>query len=187
MTTSTPPDLPVPVDDGACDHLVGAALPSTDLAATTGGTVDLSAAGGWVVVYVYPRTGRPGVAVPPEWDAIPGARGCTPHNCSYRDEHAGFVELGASVFGLSAMTAAEQAEFAAREHIPFPLLADPGLTVADRLKLPTFTFAGETLYRRVTLVARDGEIVKVRYPVFPPAGDAAAVLGYLREAMAAEA
>src|SRR6187200_501404 len=175
-----PADLPVPVDDGACDHLPGMRLPSLPLPATDGSMVDLSTLSGRSVVYVYPRTGRPDQPSPTGWDDIPGARGCTPQSCAYRDSLAEFGALGAAVLGISAQTPAEQAEFAEREHIPFPLLADPGLRLAETLGLPTFQVEGMTLYRRLTLIARQGSIVKAFYPVFPPDRDAAEVLGWLR-------
>jgi peroxiredoxin len=175
-----PPDLPVPVDDGAADHLPGTELPSIALPSTDGET-DLAALGrGLLVVYVYPRTGIPGEPLPDGWDDIPGARGCTPQSCAYRDTQAEFAELGAAVAGISAQTPAEQAEFAAREHIPFPLLSDAGLRLAGQLGLPTFEAGGLTLYRRLTLIARRGRIEKAFYPVFPPDRNAAEVLGWLR-------
>jgi peroxiredoxin len=178
--TSLPPHLPVPVDDGAADHLAGLELPSLALPATTGGTIDLAdLARARLVAYVYPRTGKPGEPLPEGWDDIPGARGCTPQSCSYRDSLAQFRALGATVIGISAQSVAEQAEFAAREQIPFPLLGDPGLLLADRLRLPTFEATGMTLYRRLTLIAEAGRIAKVFYPVFPPDRDATQVLAWL--------
>ena len=182
--SSLPPDLPVPEDDGAADHLAGCALPALALRATTGGTVDLAAAAataGTLVLYVYPRTGVPSEPPPDGWDAIPGARGCTPQSCAFRDHQAELRALGAEVIGLSAQPAAEQAQFAAREHIPFALLSDPDLGLAAALRLPTFEAGGMTLYKRITLVVRDGAIAKVFYPVFPPDRNAAEVLAWLRE------
>jgi len=177
---SLPPDLPVPEDDGAADHLPGTALPSLGLRSTQGGDVDLAAlTPGRLVAYVYPRTGTPGEPTPEGWDDIPGARGCTPQSCAYRDSLAELEALGAAVVGVSAQSAAEQAEFARREHIPFPLLSDPGLELAASLGLPTFAAAGMTLYRRLTLVADAGTVVKAFYPVFPPDRDAAEVLAWL--------
>jgi peroxiredoxin len=182
--TALPDDLPVPEDDGAADHLVGAAVPDLALPATGGGAVDLAElAEGLLVAYVYPRTGVPGEPLPDGWDDIPGARGCTPQSCSYRDSLAAFERHGARLVGISAQSDAEQAEFAGREHITYPLLADPGLRLADALGLPTFEVAigavDITLYRRLTFVAEAGTIVKVLYPVFPPDRDAAAVLAWL--------
>jgi peroxiredoxin len=175
-----PPDLPVPEDDGGADHLVGMALPGLSLPATSDDG-DLEAlASDLLVAYFYPRTGVPGVPLPDSWDDIPGARGCTPQSCSYRDAVANFGRLGALLVGISAQSPAEQAEFAAREHIPFPLLSDSGLRLKDALRLPTFEVDGMTLYKRLTLIARRNQIVKVFYPVFPPDRDAATVLAWLR-------
>ncbi len=180
-----PPDLPEPRDDGAADHLPGLRLPALALRSTHGGEVDLAAvaaAAGTLVLYVYPRTGIPGQPSPDGWDAIPGARGCTPQACAFRDHHAELRALGADVLGLSAQPAAEQAEFAAREHLPFALLSDPELRLARELGLPTFEAGGMTLYKRITLIARAaGAITKVFYPVFPPDRNAADVLTWLRE------
>lgn len=193
--TQLPPDLPVPEDDGAADHLVGMELPGLSLPSTQGGTVDLaSAARGdgvavflprerklrHLVVYVYPRTGTPGEPSPAGWDDIPGARGCTPQSCAYRDSLAEFEALGATVVGISAQTPAEQREFADREHIPFPLLGDSDLHLRDELRLPTFQVEGMTLYKRLTLVAEAGRIAQAFYPVFPPNRDATEVLAWLR-------
>jgi peroxiredoxin len=180
--TSLPTNLPVPEDDGAADHLPGLAIPSLPLQSTLGGTADLAElARGRLVAYVYPRTGTPGQPLIEGWDDIPGARGCTPQSCAYRDAVAEFGDLGASLVGISTQTAAEQAEFAAREHIPFPLLADPDLALASPLGLPTFEAAEMTLYRRLTLVAEAGTIAKAFYPVFPPDRDAARVLSWLSD------
>jgi peroxiredoxin len=176
-----PPDLPVPVDDGAADHLAGMALPDLSLASTGGGTESLAElASGLLVAYVYPRTGTPGEPSPAGWDDIPGARGCTPQSCAYRDSLAEFAELGASVVGISAQSPDEQSEFAAREHIPFPLLSDAGLDLAASLRLPTFEVDGMTLYKRLTLVAEEGRIAKAFYPVFPPDRNAGEVLAWLK-------
>jgi len=177
-----PPDLPVPVDDGAADHLVGLELPSVALPSTQGGTQDLAALAAeafTLVLYVYPRTGVPGEPSPDGWDEIPGARGCTPQNCAFRDHRAQLTVLGADVVGLSAQPAAEQRDFAEREHMPFPLLSDPQLRLAAALRLPTFEAAGMTLYRRITLIVRGGTIERVFYPVFPPDRNAADVAAWL--------
>jgi peroxiredoxin len=178
--TSLPPGLPVPEDDGAADHLPGSPLPSLALPSTAGGTVDLAElARGRLVLYVYPRTGTPGQPSPAGWDDIPGARGCTPQSCAYRDGLAEFERLGASVVGISAQDSTEQREFAVREHIPFPLLSDSDLLLAAALGLPTFGAGGMRLYRRLTLVAEAGTAIKAFYPVFPPDRDAARVLAWL--------
>jgi peroxiredoxin len=177
-----PAGLPVPEDDGAAAHLPGMPLPGLRLPSTLGGEVDLAEiAGDCLVAYVYPRTGTPGEPLPAGWDDIPGARGCTPQSCAYRDSLAGFSSLGANVIGISAQSAGEQAEFAGREHIPFPLLSDSELGLAEALRLPTFEAGGMTLYKRLTLVAEEGRISKVFYPVFPPDRNANEVLGWLAE------
>jgi len=179
-----PPDLPAPVDDGAADHLAGMRLPSLALPATTGGEVDpatAAARAGTLVLYVYPRAGTPGQPSPDGWDAIPGARGCTPQSCAFRDHHAELRAAGADVLGLSAQPAQEQAEFATREHLPFALLSDRELQLADALRLPTFEAGEMRLYKRITLIVEDGAIAKVFYPVFPPDRNAAEVLAWLRE------
>jgi peroxiredoxin len=175
-----PEGLPVPIDDGAADGLVASALPDLALPSTLGGELSLTDAGARLLVaYVYPMTGTPGRALPEGWDDIPGARGCTPQSCAYRDALAEFRGLGADLVGISAQSPAEQAEFAEREHIPYPLLSDDGLRLAEALGLPTFEAEGLTFYRRLTFVAAEGRIVKVFYPVFPPDRDAAEVLTWL--------
>jgi peroxiredoxin len=178
---SLPADLPQPADDGAADHLTGMTVPALSLPSTRGGTTDLAElASGLLVAYVYPRTGVPGQPLPEGWDDIPGARGCTPQSCAYRDALAEFKALGATVVGISAQTPQEQREFAAREHIPFPLLSDAELTLAATpLRLPSFEVEGMTLYKRLTLVAEAGRVVKAFYPVFPPDRNAAEVLAWL--------
>ncbi|HEY1358902.1 MAG TPA: peroxiredoxin [Thermoleophilaceae bacterium] len=168
-----PSDLPVPEDDGAADHLPGMRLDGTPLAELAEGTL---------VAFVYPRTGTPGEPLPPGWDDIPGARGCTPQSCAFRDLHGELSELGATVVGVSAMDPGEQAAFAERERLPYPLLNDRELRLADTLGLPTFEAGGMRLYKRLTLVARAGEIVKAFYPVFPPERNAADVVDYLAAA-----
>ena len=177
-----PPDLPVPIDDGAADHLQGADLPSLSLPSTSGGEVDLAeAAKCTLVLYCYPRTGRPGEPLPPGWDEIPGARGCTPQSCAFRDHFAELQALGGAVLGLSAQPLEDQVEFADRVHLPYPVLSDPALRLADALRLPTFEVAGMRLYRRLTLVASERRIVKVFYPVFPPDRNASEVLSWLAD------
>lgn len=156
-------------------------MPDVHLTSTSGDAVDLAqATDGTVVVYVYPRTGVPGVAMPEGWDEIPGARGCTPQSCSYRDDYSAFQTLGVNVYGLSTQSTEAQREFAAREHIPFPLLSDPDHRLGSTLDLPTFTAGGDILYRRVTLIIESGRIAHIRYPVFPPNTDADEVLAWLR-------
>lgn len=174
-----PDDLPVPVDDGAGDHLPGMRLPGLALPATDGSAVDLSTLRGRSVVCVYPRTGRPDQPLPTGWDAIPGARGCTPQSCAYRDLAAELAALGARVLGLSTQETAYQREAAERLQLPFPLLSDKSLAFAAALALPTFEVDDMTLIRRLTLVANDGVIETVFYPVFPPDADAANVAAWL--------
>jgi peroxiredoxin len=174
-----PADLPVPVDDGAADHLPGAEVPAVALPSTLGGELDLAeAARERLVVYVYPRTGVPGEPSPEGWDDIPGARGCTPQSCAFRDAREELARHGASLIGVSAQTPEEQAEFARREHIAYPLLSDHGLELSARMGLPTFEAAGQRLFKRLTFVAEEGRIVKVFYPVFPPDRNAAEVLAW---------
>lgn len=184
--TTLPDDLPVPLDDGAAAHLEGMALPALVLPRTDGGTTDLATLRGLQVIYVYPMTGRPDAPLPDGWDAIPGARGCTPQSCAFRDHHAELAALGACVFGLSAQTTGYQQEAAARLHLPFPLLSDVALQLGAALRLPTFTTDGMTLYRRLTLIADDARIIKVFHPVFPPDRNAADVLAWLQAQPAAE-
>jgi peroxiredoxin len=175
-----PSDLPVPVDDGATDHLVGLEVPEL-LLDSSEGLVDLAQLGaGLAVLYVYPATGTPGRPTPDGWDAIPGARGCTPQSCGFRDHAGELDELGALVAGLSAQPLPAQIEFAEREHMPFPVIADPELRLRDALGLPTFDFGGLTLYKRVTLVLEAGWVSHVFYPVFPPDRNAADVAAWLR-------
>ncbi len=180
--THLPPNLPEPVDDGACEHLNGLELPPTELASTTGTVQSLhDVSSRWLVLYVYPRTGGPGVTLQEGWDLIPGARGCTPQSCAFRDHHHELQALDATVCGLSAQPIEEQREFADRMHIPFPLLNDSALRlIEDPLRLPTFTVGGLTLYKRVTLVADEARISRVFYPVFPPDQNASEVIDYLR-------
>jgi peroxiredoxin len=179
--SSLPSDLPVPVDDGACDHLVGMSLPAIALPSTAGRSVVLAQAGRpRAVVYVYPRTGVPGEPLPEGWDQIPGARGCTPQSCSFRDHHQELLELGAEVYGLSTQTTAFQQEMAARLHLPFEVLSDADLRLTKALRLPSFEVAGMTLIRRLTLILLRGRIEHVFYPVFPPDQSAAQTLAWLR-------
>src|SRR3954451_10266336 len=156
---SLPPDLPAPVDDGAADHLPGLSVPAVRLPSTHGGEIEFAeaAAGpGRLVGFVFPRPGTPGEPLPEGWDEIPGARGCTPQSCAFRDHVAEFAALGATLLGVSAQSAADQAEFAARESIPYPLLSDEGLALARELRLPTFEAGGVVVERGQALVAREG-------------------------------
>ncbi len=174
-----PESLPVPVDDGACDHLPGMAVPSIQLPSTAGYPVDLSSLPGRTVVYIYPRTGRPDEPQIPGWDQIPGARGCTPESCGFRDHYQELTALGAGVFGLSTQTTDYQREAAERLGLPYPLLSDAGLEFAHALRLPTFEAGGMVLIKRITLILRDARIEKVFYPVFPPDKAAEEVIAWL--------
>ena len=179
--TVLPDDLPVPQDDGAARHLAGMRLPDIALAATDGAQVNLSKLEGRTVVYVYPRTGRPGQALPTGWDAIPGARGCTPQSCGFRDHFAELKRLGvAALYGLSTQDSAYQREAAERLHLPFAILSDAGLKLARAMRLPTFEVDGMTLIKRMAWVIDDGVMTKVFYPVFPPDQSADEVLRWLR-------
>lgn len=174
-----PEDPPVPEDDGAADHLPGARLPSVPLATTAGNVVDLSALDGRTVVYCYPMTGRPGRTLPQGWNEIPGARGCSPQSCSFRDHHAELRDLNARVFGISTQDTDYQTEAAERLHLPFELLSDEELKFTVALGLPTFEVDGMGLLKRLTFVANDGLIEKVFYPVFPPNKNAEEVIEWL--------
>lgn len=181
MTTLSelPKDLPVPTDDGACSHLLGMKLPSISLPSTDGDMLNLANGTGYVVVYCYPMTGRPDRALPAGWDQIPGARGCTPQSCSFRDHFGELRSHGASVVGLSTQASDYQREAAERLHLPFPLLSDEHLEFARALDLPTFIVDDMKLIKRITLIAKSGRIEKVFYPVFPPTESAQNVLDWL--------
>jgi peroxiredoxin len=173
--------IPPPLDDGKADHLRGLVLPSVPLAATNGTTIDLSKLDGCTVVYIYPRTGQPGVPLPDGWDTIPGARGCTPQSCSFRDHFAELLKLGVNhLFGLSTQNSSYQRVVVERLHLPFPILSDDSLRFAKALKLPTFEVEGITLLRRMTFVIKAGKIEHVFYPIFPPDRDAADVIAWLQ-------
>lgn len=178
-----PENLPVPEDDGAAAHLPGLRLPAISLPSTQGTEeVHLNALKGRLVIYCYPMTGKPGLPLPDGWDQIPGARGCTPQSCAYRDHYQQITALGAAVFGLSSQTSDYQREMAERLHLPFGVLSDTGFALQAALNLPTFQSAGVKLYKRLTLVAQDGLIKAVHYPIFPSDADAAWVMDYLRSA-----
>lgn len=177
-----PDDLPEPVDDGAADHLPGAELPPIALRSTAGEQIVLAALSGRTVVYCYPLTGRPDRDVVPDgWSEIPGARGCTPQSCAFRDHHAELQSLGATVFGLSVQTTEYQREAKERLHLPFDLLSDVDLDFTRAVGLPTFEAGGQTYIKRTTLVVRDGRIEMVFYPVFPPDENAAEVIAWLEQ------
>jgi peroxiredoxin len=179
--TQLPADLPPPADDGAARHLPGLNVPGISLAATDGTQVDLAALPGRTVVYLYPRTGVPGQNMPTGWDDIPGARGCTPQSCGFRDHFTELTALGVRrLYGVSSQDSAYQREAALRLHLPFPLLSDARLELTRALKLPTFQVDGVTLIRRMALVIDDGRIAHVFYPVFPPDRNAADVIAWLQ-------
>jgi peroxiredoxin len=172
--------IPKPADDGAASHLLGMRMPSISLPATDGTAMNLSELPGLVVVYAYPRTGIPGVENPSGWDLIPGARGCTPQSCAFRDHFAELKPLGVDrVFGLSTQDTAYQREAADRLQLPFPILSDENLSLTGALRLPTFQTSGMTLLKRLTLVIENGKIECVFYPVFPPDRNASDVIAWL--------
>jgi peroxiredoxin len=174
-----PPDLPVPEDDGAADHLLGTMLPQLTLDSSQGPLSLRELGSELLALYIYPRTGRPDRPTPAGWDAIPGARGCTPESCGFRDHADELGELGALVAGLSAQTLDDQVEFAEHNQIPYPIIADPDLRLGKALRLPTFEFEGATLYKRITLFVQACAIAKVFYPVFPPDKAADEVIAWL--------
>ena len=178
--TNLPDSLPVPIDDGGANHLKGVNLPTLTLTATNGEAVTLSDIAGTVIIYIYPMTGRPDVALPNGWEQIPGARGCTPQACSFRDHYDEVSSLGASIYGLSCQSSDYQAEAKTRLHLPFQLLSDETLALKDALSLPTMLVEEMELYKRLTLIAIDGKIEKVFYPVFPPDKNVNDVLAWLQ-------
>jgi peroxiredoxin len=177
---STPDNLPTPQDDGASDHLVGSRLPSISLPSTQASHVDLAQLVGYVVIYCYPMTGQPGVPLPPGWDEIPGARGCTPQNMAYRDHFDELHDLGAQVFGLSTQSTDYQQEMADRLHLPFAVLSDHAMRFSQALRLPTFHTSGMHLLKRLTCIACDGSVVAVKYPIFPSNSDAPWAVDWLK-------
>jgi peroxiredoxin len=177
-----PADLPVPGDDGAARHLVGMQVPMITLMSTSNRRVNMAeAARERTVIYCYPRTGKAGAAIPKGWDAIPGARGCTPETCSFRDHYKQLRELKAEVFGLSTQTTEYQQEVVQRLHLPFEILSDADFAFTNALRLPTFEFEGVRLLKRLTLILSSGKIEKVFYPVFPPDKHAEEVVAWLSE------
>lgn len=183
MTTlnDLPVDLPIPEDDGACEHLVGMSLPDLSFESTLGDIYSLSQSVGCTVIYLYPMTGRPDIALPDGWDQIPGARGCTPQSCSFRDSFSELQALGVSIFGMSTQSTDYQQEAAVRLHLPFALLSDEKLKFVDQMSLPTLSVDGMTLSKRITLICLDGVIKKVFYPVFPPDKNADDVIDWVRQ------
>lgn len=175
-----PADLPLPVDDGRCNHLTGLMLPAISLLSTDGDYLSLAKLPVLTVIYIYPMTGHPDKNLPSGWDAIAGARGCTPQACGFRDHFAELAGFGAAVYGLSSQSHRQQTEAVARLHLPYPLLSDADLLFASRLELPTFEVEGRRFIKRLTLICRRQQIEKVFYPVFPPDQNAAEVINYLR-------
>jgi peroxiredoxin len=177
-----PPNLPQPVDDGGADHLMGMHMPKITLPSSSGRTVDLSELSApRVVIYAYPMTGVPGRPLPEGWDLIPGARGCTPQTCNFRDHHQELAQLETYVFGLSTQSTEYQREMAGRLQLPFEILSDAEFRFCDALRLPTFQVDGMRLMKRLTFVVRKSRIEQVFYPVFPPNESADRVLSWLRE------
>ena len=179
--TELPKDLPVPPDDGAADHLNGMRVAHIALPSTDGSSVDLASLKGRLVIYIYPMTGRPGVSLPDGWDSIPGARGCTPQSCSFRDHYTELSALDTGVFGLSVQDTEYQREARDRLHLPFQLLSDSSLQLKSAMRLPTFFVQNVELYKRLTLIIEAGKIEKVFYPVFPPDKNAEEVLAWLKQ------
>lgn len=176
----TPDNLPIPEDDGAANHLFGMTLPKLSLLSTNNQKIDFSSHSNYLVIYCYPMTGRPNVPLPDGWDEIPGARGCTPQSCSFRDHYKELQELKAEVIGLSVQTSEYQKEMVERLHLPFPVVSDSDYKFQTALRLPTFVVEGMTLLKRLTLIVKEGKIVNVHYPIFPSDSDPAWVIDYLR-------
>eukprot|EP01111_Echinosteliopsis_oligospora_P008187 TRINITY_DN23692_c0_g1_i1.p1 TRINITY_DN23692_c0_g1~~TRINITY_DN23692_c0_g1_i1.p1 ORF type:complete len:192 (-),score=18.04 TRINITY_DN23692_c0_g1_i1:33-608(-) len=181
--TTFPKDLPVPTDDGACNHLVGSTIPSSlSLPTTDSDQVSLSQCPGLTIVFCYPRTGAPNEIVPESWNAIPGARGCTPQACSFRDTIDELKKLGVSrVFGVSTQSSDYQREVKERLHLPYELLSDELLEFVNALKLPTFEWEGKKVIKRLAIAIEDGKISKCWYPIFPPNSNAADVSDWLKQ------
>jgi peroxiredoxin len=175
-----PTDLPIPQDDGSTNHLKGLKLPNFSLNATNGKAINLADIKGKLVVYCYPMTGQPNVALPEGWDQIPGARGCTPQSCSFRDHYQELQELGAEVLALSVQPTEYQKEMVDRLHLPFQVVSDVNYQFQKALNLPTFVVAGMKLLKRVTLIANNGVIEAVHYPIFPSDSDPSWVIDYLK-------
>jgi peroxiredoxin len=181
LLNELPQNLPIPIDDGACDHLLGIHLPELALSTTHNDQISFLSLSGYVVIYIYPMTGRADMALPNGWDQIPGARGCTRQSCSFRDHFQEIKKLNASVYGLSSQSTDYQLEAANRLHLPFPLVSDVNLEFITKLSLPTIKVDDMVLSKRITIIAYNGLITKVFYPVFPPNENAKQVIGYLNE------
>ena len=176
-----PPNLPLPVDDGAADHLMGVLMPPISLRSTGNRMVDLSELSApRTVIYCYPMTGVPGKPLPEGWDMIPGARGCTPQTCGFRDQYQELLQFEIAVFGLSTQTAEYQREMADRLHLPFEILSDAEFKLCEALRLPTFEVDGMRLVKRLTMIVRSGRVENLLYPVFPPNESANEVLRWVK-------
>lgn len=175
-----PANLPVPEDDGAADHLPGMTLPAITLTTTHGKKIRLADLQGLLVLYIYPMTGHPDKALPEQWDAIPGARGCTPQSCAFRDHYTELQRLGAGVHGISSQSSADQLEAKQRLDLPYELLSDANFQLETALGLPTFQASERKCYKRLTLITDHGRIRKCFYPIFPPDKNAADVIAWLQ-------
>ena len=176
-----PKDLPVPLNDGACSHLWGKNLPNVVLISTAKKQVNLSQIKNRVVFYCYPMTGQPGFKLPDGWDSIPGARGCTPQSCSFRNHYQELQTLNTQVYGVSTQSSLVQQEAVERLHLPFELLSDTDFKLVTSLQLPTFEVENQRFIKRLTLIAEAGKIIKVFYPVFPPDKNAEDVINWLKQ------
>jgi len=175
-----PNGLPIPKDDGACDHLTGMEFPDLEFNCTNGSIINISKQTGNIVIYIYPMTGQPNVALPEGWNAIPGARGCTPQSCGFRDCHTE-LKKHATIYGLSTQPTEYQQEAKSRLHLPFNLLSDTEFLLKQKLSLATFNFVEIERYKRITLIIKECVIKKVFYPIFPPDKNAENVLNWFKQ------
>ncbi len=177
--------IPAPKLDASLEHLNNFIIPEIKLSSTSGDEIDLSKLIGLTIIYVYPMTGQPNVALPEGWDEIPGARGCTPQSCSFRDNFSELKKLNIkNIFGLSSQTTKYQKEMSERLHLPYPILSDEKLVFANALKLPTFKVDNMSLIKRITLIINNNKIIKYFYPVFPPDQNVNDVIFWLRKSKA---
>ena len=181
VLTDIPQDLPIPIDDGKCNHLTNSYLPDVILNSTKDEKINLSKLQGLWVLYFYPMTGRPDVKLPDGWNEIPGARGCTPQSCSFKDNFEKLKSLNANVYGISTQSTNYQKEVKERLHLPYEILSDENLELTKKLDLPTFEIENMILTKRVTLICKDGEIVKFFYPVFPPDKNVDEVISWIEK------